>query len=156
MQTWIASFYAMPIHAQEDPESQSQSVKPLILFDLNGVLICESKRDDKTLRRVSLSVRPQFERILQLVPHYNIGIFSSATAPTVQRALVALTGLLKDTRVVPPKCLDVLPGRQARSLFSTVMNRSNCVPDVNWRSRPEGRDYDTLKPLKLNGLDPLR
>ena len=131
------------------------AIRPLILFDLNGVLICESKRDDK-LRRVAMSIRPQFERILELLPHYNVGIFSSATSRTVQRALGAISSYLKDTRVVPPQMLDILPGRQVWRLFSLVMDRSNCIPDLHWRSRPDGRDYDTLKPLLGNGLNPLQ
>ena len=142
------------ITSKHPQDKESAPTKPLILFDLNGVLICESKRDDK-LRRVSMRIRPGYERILELIPYYNIGIFSSATARTVQRALGALSNLLKDTRIVAPKMLDVLPGRQVWNLFSTVMNRSNCIPDESWRSRPDGRDYDTLKPLARNGLDPL-
>lgn len=31
-----------------------------------------------------------------------------------------------------------------------------CSPDPHWRQRPDGAEWDTIKPLKLHGLDMRR
>ena len=36
------------------------------------------------------------------------------------------------------------------------MHRDHCAPDPNWRSRPDGQEWSTVKPLASHGLDLCR
>lgn len=40
-----------------------------------------------------------------------------------------------------------------RFLFELVLHRSHCREDPTWKTRPGGRDWDTVKPLALHGFD---
>ncbi|GAX75766.1 hypothetical protein CEUSTIGMA_g3209.t1 [Chlamydomonas eustigma] len=120
---------------------------PLILFDLNGVLVDESKRVNG--RRGLITVRPQVELILRLLPRFRVGIFSSATSWTVNGALIVIKKSLND-------CLTNSAEREDMTLeevFDPVLHREHCSPDLQWTSRPGGRSHDTVKPLAVNGFD---
>ncbi len=39
-----------------------------------------------------------------------------------------------------------------RQLFSVVLCRKQCSEDKSWRQRPDGKAWDTVKPLASNGL----
>ena len=69
--------------------------RPIILFDLNGVLVDEAKRD-KGGKRTGIRVRPGLEALLGLLGRFNLGIFSSATAATVGKAVKAINGYLRN------------------------------------------------------------
>ena len=45
------------------------------------------------------------------------------------------------------------PGRH---IFEIILHRSHCRPDPGWQAREGGRDWDTVKPLRVHGLDPAR
>ncbi|KXZ49555.1 hypothetical protein GPECTOR_20g409 [Gonium pectorale] len=44
------------------------------------------------------------------------------------------------------------PSFNARLLFGRILHRDHCRPDPTWRDRPDGREWDTVKPLAQHGL----
>ncbi|KAG1663570.1 hypothetical protein FOA52_013190 [Chlamydomonas sp. UWO 241] len=129
------------------------SQRPTLLFDLNGVLINETVYQSGGKRRIE--ARPQLELLLLLAPHFQIGIFSSATTKTVKRGLSVMESYLKSNKCTDP-VLARSTGRSLFKLLEPVLSRSHCVLDDQWESRPDGKAYDTLKPLALNRLDLTR
>ena len=69
--------------------------RPLILFDLNGVLVDEAKRS-RDGKRTGIRARPGLEAVLGLLGRFNLGIFSSATAATVGKAMGSIHGYLNN------------------------------------------------------------
>ena len=41
-------------------------------------------------------------------------------------------------------------------IFEIILHRSHCRPDPGWQAREGGRDWDTVKPLRVHGFDPAR
>ncbi|KAL6744703.1 hypothetical protein V8C86DRAFT_3152565 [Haematococcus lacustris] len=158
--------------------------KPLILFDLNGVLV--SERATGGAYRSEWSVRPGIAQLLLLLPRYQLGVFSSAKRHNVYNALRAVFSAVcagrKQLELGQPQvelqpeelgaraeaAQDTLPaptaprGKKRRKvppgltcpeqLFSLVLSREHCQPDPTWTSRPDGKHWDTIKPLAGNGL----
>jgi len=122
----------------------SQDERILILFDLNGVLV-HHKFNGKTHRHY---LRPGVHHLLRLMRHYRLGIYSSATLRTVQRAIAKLNQDVK-------AAADVMTNRGGRSssfpkggLFDVILCRDHCVlaKDVG-AARAGGKPWDTVKPL---------
>ncbi|KAL4528093.1 hypothetical protein Ndes2437B_g00206 [Nannochloris sp. 'desiccata'] len=114
-----------------------QDDRTLILFDLNGVLVHHTFNG----RTHKHFLRPGAEDLLRLVPHYRLGIYSSATQRTVQRAMAKLHEDLVSalpTGEKPP------PG----GFFEVVLCRDHCVLATEvGASRKGGKPWDTVKPL---------
>ena len=64
-----------------------------------GVLVDEAKRVHG--KRHGFRTRPQLDLLLTLLPRYRLGIFSSATLATVEKALKGVYGYLKNPRHTP-------------------------------------------------------
>jgi hypothetical protein len=111
-----------PAAANGGPPQAAYASMPLLLFDLNGELpelvhssLCawtwhEHRRAcatrtltgvlvlklvSKDGHQVSHRLRPGVEHLLRLLPHFQLGIFSSATEPTVRAALTAIVAALR-------------------------------------------------------------
>lgn len=91
--------------------------------------------------------RPGVSALVQLLPRYEMGIFSSTHPRNVSRCVLrghrALCCAEKGGRGggggVP---------RSAAQLFSGgVFTRDDCIADPDWLSREDGREWDTRKPL---------
>ena len=108
---------------------ETQSDRPLILFDLNGVLV-HHRFDGKTHVH---TLRPGVSNLVRLKHHgYDLGIYSSATERTVKIALTRLErGLTK-----------------GEELFDVVLHRDHCAlaSEVGCM-RTDGKPWDTVKPL---------
>jgi hypothetical protein len=76
-----------------DPEG-----RVTVLFDLNGVLIRAKDRSMSGPYTAGilhpLDVRPGIEHLLSLLPHVRLGVYTSATLPTVQKRLAGLEDAL--------------------------------------------------------------
>eukprot|EP00775_Hariotina_reticulata_P002545 gene2545-2848_t len=68
--------------------------KILILFDMNGVLTDHTPAKGRFRERGHV-IRPHIEELLRLLPHFRLGIYSSATWRTVDTALALLHQTLK-------------------------------------------------------------
>jgi hypothetical protein len=111
-------------------------------------------------------VRPHLDALLRLRQHFDLGIYSSATARTVQRALSLIHNALGPA----------LRGgggngggggggsggvaqqqqhhhHQPPPLFAVVLHRDHCGPDPFWAARADGRPWSTVKPLAAHGFD---
>ena len=83
------------------PPKKDNRIRPqrhLILFDLNGVLV-HHKYNNRTHTH---TLRPFLDHLLRLVRHFQLGIYSSATLPTVQKALDKINTHLHAARTRPP------------------------------------------------------
>ncbi|KAF6264014.1 hypothetical protein COO60DRAFT_267782 [Scenedesmus sp. NREL 46B-D3] len=129
--------------------ASSSDDKILILFDLNGVLTDHTpSRSEKKCRRNHV-VRPHIEELLRLLPHFRLGVYSSATAGTVAKALDVIHRRL--AAIAQAKGGLYVPA--ISDLFSVVCDRSCCRPDPKWLSREDGKEWDTIKPLRQLGFD---
>lgn len=108
-----------------------QADRPLILFDLNGVLV-HHRFDGKSHVH---TLRPGVDNLTRLKDHgYDLGIYSSATERTVKIAL------LRVERAI---------GMGDGQLFDVVLHREHCVlaSEVGCL-RAGGKPWDTVKPLR--------
>lgn len=147
-----------------------QDGRVLILFDLNGVLVHHTFDE---FRR-QYYVRPGLEHLCRLVPHYRLGVYSSATERTVVRALARVNNEIqkneKHGSFVGQESLPESPcsseeqrregetmkqdGRRtltdigSESIFEVILCRNHCIlaKDAGL-GRDGGRDWDTVKPL---------
>ncbi|KDD74627.1 hypothetical protein H632_c1173p0 [Helicosporidium sp. ATCC 50920] len=120
---------------------------PLLLFDLNGVLVRHTRR------RVGcheFSARPGVEHLVRLLPHFELGVYTSATERTVRQCLAQLHREIQrewvKRRTEPDGAAwpDSVPAR----LFSPILVRSHCsAPTPEAIAARGGNPWDTLKPL---------
>eukprot|EP00887_Chlorella_sp_A99_P004854 scaffold4.g4854.t1 len=128
--------------------------RPLLLFDLNGVLM--HHRFNGTSHHHDL--RPGVHHLLRLCRHYRLGVFSSATRRTVLAALQKLHGNLEQAlRQFPAKLRHEVPESMPEQLFEVVLCREHCRPaakeDIEARG---GKPWDTVKPLASHFADLAR
>ena len=176
---------------------QRQDGRVLLLFDINGVLM-EHRFDGRSHHH---DLRPGVHHLLRLRGRFRLGVYSSATRGTVQRALTKLHGNLAnaaaqaEARVLREAEAPREPGQpepaaaqeqhqqqaaEAREeerqegaqhgeaqqvqqaqqaaaaalalpqpLFEVVLCREHCRPadPESIAARPDGRPWDTVKPL---------
>ena len=112
--------------------------RPLVLFDLNGVLAHHLRRpadDDHSWYHTHV-LRPGTARIAELKHHFDLGIYSSATLKTVKLAIASIELHLGWTD-------------RNSSLFDVVMHREHCVLAKSvGLQRPGANHWDTIKPLE--------
>ena len=110
--------------------------RPLILFDLNGVLVHHHFNGVSH----SHTLRPGLEALLLLKNKYDLGIYSSATEKTVRFAMKKIDGSLAYEK----KELK----HDSRSIFDVILHRKHCelASDLGI-SRDDGKPWDTVKPL---------
>ncbi len=109
---------------------EPQADRPLILFDLNGVLV-HHRFDGKSHVH---TLRPGVNNLVRLKDRgYDLGIYSSATERTVK---IALTRLERGI------------GKGDGQLFDVVLHREHCAlaSEVGCM-RAGGKPWDTVKPL---------
>ena len=108
-----------------------QGDRPLILFDLNGVLV-HHRFDGKSHIH---TLRPGVNQLLRLKEYFDLGIYSSATERTVKFALMRLERGL---------------GTEGQGLFDVVLHREHCLlaSDAGCL-REDGKPWDTVKPLEI-------
>jgi len=113
-----------------DGSPYEPSGRPLILFDLNGVLV-HHKFDGKTHVH---TLRPGVQNLLRLKNHgYELGIYSSATERTVK---IALSRLERGV------------GKGETGLFDVMLHREHCaLASQVGCMRDGGKPWDTVKPL---------
>lgn len=95
--------------------------RPTLLFDLNGVLLANPPRGAAAAagRRGPPVLRPGMGALARLTPAFRLGVYSSATAHAVRRAMVAVVAAVKaDGGVVP----------DGDALFELVLCRRYCRP----------------------------
>jgi hypothetical protein len=124
--------------------------KVLLLFDLNGVLAVKHFRPD--LGKPSFTVRPGIEHLLELPRAFQIGVYSSAKRKTIEHGIAALVDYLNLAQRASRPCANPLP----RSFFEVVIDRDFCAPDPDPHARPDGNEWDVVKPLARHGLDLTR
>ncbi|GAB4814301.1 hypothetical protein N2152v2_001347 [Parachlorella kessleri] len=123
---------------------------PLVLFDLNGVLM--QHRFNGTSHQHDL--RPGVHHLLRLLPYFRLGVYTSATRGTVQRALTKLAGNLANAlqqaqRKQHAQQQHEYPSMLPCPLFHTVLCREHCVPaDKALIEARGGKPWDTVKPLQ--------
>lgn len=111
--------------------------RPVILFDLNGVLVHHLKQraDDGNSWYHTHVLRPGVPRLAALKEHFDLGIYSSATLKTVKLAIASIELHLGWT------------DRNTR-LFDVVLHREHCVlAKTLGLQRSDGNHWDTVKPL---------
>lgn len=136
------------------------------IFLCTGVLVDEAKRVHG--KRHGFQVRPQLQLLLTLMPRYRLGIFSSATLPTVEKALRSVYANLKNPRYTPQHreflplpssgesggrstglgChaqiltttppLAVVPPEGVKTIFDVILHRDHCCPDPGVRGTGAG------------------
>lgn len=115
----------------KDVTKTDDNEKVIILFDLNGVLV----RHAFDGHAHSHDIRPGVEHLPRLTEAgYRLGIYSSATRRTVQRAL------------------DKLSKEVGTDLFDVILSREHCVLAKDLSKgvvtlRKDGKPWDTVKPL---------
>ena len=112
--------------------------RPVILFDLNGVLVHHLKKraDGGNSWYHTHVLRPGVSRLAELKEHFDLGIYSSATLKTVKLAIASIELHLGWT------------DRQTR-LFDVVLHREHCVlAKTLGLQRSDGNHWDTVKPLR--------
>lgn len=110
---------------------ETQADRPLILFDLNGVLV-HHRFDGKSHVH---TLRPGVNNLVRLKDHgYDLGVYSSATERTVKIALMRMERGI---------------GKGDRQLFDVVLHREHCAlaSEVGCM-RAGGKPWDTVKPLR--------
>eukprot|EP00890_Picochlorum_soloecismus_P006796 jgi/Picsp_1/941/NSC_04426-R1_p-loop containing nucleoside triphosphate hydrolase protein len=123
-----------------------RSTKPLLLFDLNGVLVKHSydALPEQVSKRHKFVVRPGIHHLARLHDIFNIGIYSSSTKSTVQMALREI-----EIHVKLNLC--------------KILHRRDCVPATTSSgalkkathavTARQMKPWDTLKPLKNHFRD---
>ncbi len=114
------------------------SGRPVILFDLNGVLVHHIKRpaDDGNSWYHTHVLRPGVSKLAALKEHFDLGVYSSATLKTVKLAIASIELHLGWT------------DRKSR-LFDVVLHRDHCVlAKTLGLQRSDGNHWDTVKPLE--------
>ena len=117
---------------------QPRKGRPLILFDLNGVLVHHVRRqaDDGESWYHTHVLRPGLARLRELKSHFDLGIYSSATLKTVKLAVASMELHLDWTD-------------RTTSMFDVVLHREHCVlAKTLGLQRPGGNYWDTIKPLE--------
>eukprot|EP00200_Dunaliella_tertiolecta_P015969 CAMPEP_0202422268 /NCGR_PEP_ID=MMETSP1128-20130828/50769_1 /ASSEMBLY_ACC=CAM_ASM_000463 /TAXON_ID=3047 /ORGANISM="Dunaliella tertiolecta, Strain CCMP1320" /LENGTH=1339 /DNA_ID=CAMNT_0049030323 /DNA_START=157 /DNA_END=4177 /DNA_ORIENTATION=- len=180
------------VSQHEPPLEQPSLEKPIILFDLNGVLVGERAPDERA--RIWTS-RPGIALLLLLLPRYQLGVYSSATWKNVHAAIQQVfkdvnngrknlhkqhpAPLLRQSEVAAleqnsqggqphPAVLKkkgkkglqfgrsipgfVMPANASQLFTGGVFHRDHCIQDPHWETRPDGHDWDTVKPLAQAGL----
>lgn len=144
----------------------SQHGPPLLLFDLNHVLL--HRRYHGPGQR-SFPARPGVLRLLDLVPRYRLALFSSAIERNVREALGALHRAMDDELEALHREVDrkpqmkngkvsnnagvtcpspTLPTSVPAHLFDVVLTRQHCVPAPPEEIAARGGDpWDTVKQL---------
>lgn len=124
----------------------------LLLFDLNGVLVVKTRRAG--VPGGTLTVRPGIGHLVSLLPHFRLGVYTSATRPTAQRAIAAVEQALSVAQTQRLRALGYrTPGApHGRELFDVLLTREHCRPDLGWRQRAGGEPWDTTKPLSVHRI----
>lgn len=142
--------------------------RPLLLFDLNGVLVYKDKQAAAGAGggggggryNALLHVRPQLQALLALAGPFRLGIYSSAMHSTVQRALREVGRHMAAADNGGGGSANGGAngggGRDPERLFEVIFHRSHCEPDPHWERRPGGQPHHTVKPLQRQGLDVTR
>lgn len=104
------------------------------MFDLNGVLVHHTFNGASHHH----DLRPGVQQLLQLLPYYRLGIYSSATKRTVDLAIKRLQHEFTNGGKPPPP----------KGYFEVILCRDHCVlaSELNI-VRPGGKPWDTIKPL---------
>jgi hypothetical protein len=119
---------------------QDSDPRPVLLFDLNGVLTTHTERRKKNrLNRP----RPGVHHLRRLTALFRVGVFSSATLPTVQAAVHMLEESAASAAGPGPPLFD------PRLLLHRTFTRPVPKKRVEAQGR-EWRPWDTWKPLKLH------
>jgi hypothetical protein len=84
------AFLQLPTFQFAGKGRQQLGSRPLLLFDINGVLM-QHNWNGSTHQH---DLRPGTHHLLRLLPHFRLGIYSSATRPTITKALTKLQGNL--------------------------------------------------------------
>ena len=112
--------------------------RPVILFDLNGVLVHHARRqaDGGHSWYHTHVLRPGLSRLVELKEHYDLGIYSSATLKTVRLAIASIE-------------LHLGWNNRENSLFDVILHRGQCVlAKTLGLQRPNANAWDTVKPLE--------
>lgn len=102
------------------PAAAGASSRILILFDIHGVMGCKIPSAQPGYR-ADHAVRPHIEHILRLLPQFSVGVYSSATQPTVRRAMTAV----KQQLAAAVKQRGVA-AHVPEPLFTTIFHRQHC------------------------------
>ncbi|MEW5308877.1 MAG: hypothetical protein WDW38_000801 [Sanguina aurantia] len=135
-----------------DEEGMFEGQPLTILFDLNGVLVTERGDGGGGRLRREFNARPNVAELVRLLPRFRLGVFSSATQATVDRGLESVLEAVWQAHGQSKVAGFVCP-RTVQQLFPIVYHRAQTLPNPQWRTRPGGKEWDTVKPLDLNGLD---
>jgi len=128
------------------PLSVVEDKRPLLLFDMNGVLCCKDRRS---------LLRQGLEHLATLLPTFRLGVYTSTTARNavpvlfkIERAAFrGVPGFDLSARRPPRGCTDA----SCLQVFEAVLTREHCLSDVEWAARG-GNAWDTFKPLAAHGL----
>eukprot|EP00201_Polytomella_parva_P023210 CAMPEP_0175043408 /NCGR_PEP_ID=MMETSP0052_2-20121109/3172_1 /TAXON_ID=51329 ORGANISM="Polytomella parva, Strain SAG 63-3" /NCGR_SAMPLE_ID=MMETSP0052_2 /ASSEMBLY_ACC=CAM_ASM_000194 /LENGTH=230 /DNA_ID=CAMNT_0016306467 /DNA_START=1060 /DNA_END=1752 /DNA_ORIENTATION=- len=120
---------------------------------MNGVLIVENKH--KKSKRTCFTARPEIYRILSLRDRFRLGIFSSATSPTVNKGLASILGSIQQEARENRLAEDIIPN-QISDIFYVGFCRIHCIDASTVQNLPPTdpprKPWSTLKPLKPFGL----
>lgn len=90
----------------------------LLLFDIHGVMGHKVRQANG---RTDHKLRPAVEHILRLVPHFTVGVYSSATSSTVTRAIASLQAELAAAARTKG-----VAAHLPKPLFSLILHRKHC------------------------------
>lgn len=90
-----------PIMGRHESVSEDNHGRPTVLFDLNGVLIQARQASERHPGRLHPFVpRSGLEHLLSLRPFFRIGLYTSATEPTLRSRVATIIDTLESRPVV--------------------------------------------------------
>jgi hypothetical protein len=83
-----------PQQAVEPVKYDTSDTRPILLFELSGVL-CNSTKDRVASLTKAHLPRPGIAHLVRLMPHFRLGVYTTSTSKTVTTALSVLASAIR-------------------------------------------------------------